>query len=316
MNLLQKFFALVATSLLVTGALLAQEALQVQPTIMVIPYAREGQDIRTVLEDNFNLRIAVSKVKEAFDNRGFSTVDFVAKLKEAQTRAIFKADNQTSVKQQIVDFSGADIYVETEINEQKGSTGNSVKVIITAYEASSAMSLSNKTGDSGKFYSDDYSLLCERAIKPILEDFLNVMNAKFTEIIKNGRFIAIEFSFAPDSPYNAETEVGANALPLADALELWVEKMTMELCKQSKAPDECQGGYYHLQGRTELGVNFDQVRIPLKINQGNSITNYTVSKFSLEIHKYFQSLKIADDPSSKMKVKRDIRGATIIVNIQ
>ena len=57
----------------------------VQPKIMVIPYTKEGEDIRTVLEEDSNKRIALSKIKEAFDERGVSTIDFVARLKAANT---------------------------------------------------------------------------------------------------------------------------------------------------------------------------------------------------------------------------------------
>ena len=56
----------------------------VQPKIMVIPYVKEGEDLRTILEDDVNKRIALTKIKEAFDSRGFTTVDFVAKLKSAK----------------------------------------------------------------------------------------------------------------------------------------------------------------------------------------------------------------------------------------
>ena len=52
----------------------------VQPKIMVIPYVKEGEDLRTILENDVNKRIALTKIKEAFDSRGFTTVDFVAKL--------------------------------------------------------------------------------------------------------------------------------------------------------------------------------------------------------------------------------------------
>ena len=54
---------------------------KVQPKIMVIPFTKEGEDIRTILEDDINKRIAITKIKEAFDERGFTTVDFTAKLK-------------------------------------------------------------------------------------------------------------------------------------------------------------------------------------------------------------------------------------------
>lgn len=54
----------------------------VQPKIMVIPYTKEGEDIRTILESDVNKRIVLTKIKEAFDSRGFTTVDFTEKRLE------------------------------------------------------------------------------------------------------------------------------------------------------------------------------------------------------------------------------------------
>ena len=48
-----------------------------RPKIMVIPYTTQGEDIRTVLENDVNKRIALTKIKEAFDQRGYTTVDFL-----------------------------------------------------------------------------------------------------------------------------------------------------------------------------------------------------------------------------------------------
>lgn len=45
------------------------------------------------------MRTAVSKVKEAFDQRGWSTVDFVANLRAAQANAAFTSDRQSNFKQ-------------------------------------------------------------------------------------------------------------------------------------------------------------------------------------------------------------------------
>ena len=52
------------------------QVVSVQPKIMVIPYTKEGEDLRIVLENDENKRIAIAKIKEAFDSRGFTTVDF------------------------------------------------------------------------------------------------------------------------------------------------------------------------------------------------------------------------------------------------
>ena len=46
------------------------QVLTVQPKIMVIPYTKEGEDLRTILEADVSRRIAITKIKEAFDSRG------------------------------------------------------------------------------------------------------------------------------------------------------------------------------------------------------------------------------------------------------
>ena len=73
----------------------AQDVVTVQPKIMVIPYTKEGEDIRTILEQDVNKRITLAKIREAFDSRGFTTVDFTARLKAASQSAIFKEENQS-----------------------------------------------------------------------------------------------------------------------------------------------------------------------------------------------------------------------------
>ena len=57
---------------------------QMQPTIMVIPFVSEGQDLRTILESDLNLRVAVAEVKAGFDAKGLKTIDFRARLKQMQ----------------------------------------------------------------------------------------------------------------------------------------------------------------------------------------------------------------------------------------
>ena len=53
---------------------LKSNVVTVQPKVMVIPFTKEGQDIRTILEADINKRVALTKVKEKFDLRGFTTV--------------------------------------------------------------------------------------------------------------------------------------------------------------------------------------------------------------------------------------------------
>jgi Family of unknown function (DUF6175) len=270
----------------------------IQPTIMVIPYTRDKEDIRHVLDADVDRRIAIAKVKEAFDNRGFSTIDFVAKLKETETRQVFSAENQTDIKTQLIEFSGADIYVEVEANKTWSGSGNSVQTILTAYDASTASSLSNKVGFSGKFYTEDYGKLASKAVESVVEDFLNVMQTKFTDIVENGRLVAIEFNIAADSDLKMSTEIGGQDLPLSDALEVWMG-------------DHAFKGYYHIQGTSDLKVIFDQARIPLKDANGAS---YSTNKFALEVFKAMR-LFTRKTGGAKLNVKKEVKGGTIFITL-
>ena len=265
----------------------------VQPKIMVIPYTKEGEDLRTVLENDENKRIAITKIKEGFDKRGFTTVDFVAKLKAAKDNNIFTSDNQTDIKSQIIQMSGADIYIQAEVIVEKGQSGNSVKLILTAYEASTGNSLSNKIGESGKFYTDDFNKLASKAVESCIEDFLNVMQTKFTDIVNNGKSVIIDISFSTDSKYKMSSEIGTDALPLSDQVEMWMEKNSFK-------------NSYHIQGTTDLKMILDDVKIPLKDQATGN--NYNPNKFALELFKFFKGLGLQPG--------KDVKGSTIYITIK
>ncbi len=276
----------------VAGAI-AQNVNTVQPKIMVIPYTKEGEDLRTVLEDDVNKRITLAKIREAFDDRGFTTIDFTARLKAISQNEVFTADNQTDLKSQLIEMSGADIYVEAEMNVLLSSSGNSVKVIVTAYDVSTGASLANKVGDSGKFYTDDIGKLASKSIGSCAEEFLNTIQTKFSDIVENGRSVIINFGFDQNSSYSMSSEIGGQGLQLSDELEMWMEEHVYK-------------NNYHIQGTTDKQMIFDDVRIPLKDPKNGN--NYNTNKFALEIFKFMRKLGL--------QVQRDIKGTTIYITIK
>lgn len=270
----------------------------VQPKIMVIPYTKEREDIRTVLEEDSNKRIALSKIKEAFDERGVSTIDFVARLKAANTASVMNLDNQADIKSAIIDMSGADIYVEAEIIcQQDYVAGQSkpesrVKINVTAYDIATGASLANKIGECGPFYTDDIAKLSMKAISSIADDFLRVMQTKFTDIAEQGRSIMMFITFDEGSAYTMESEVGNQGLTLQDEIELWVDS-------------SCYNNNYHLQGVTPLNMIFDDIKLPFTDENG---ATYTASKYSMSALKFFRSLGIT--------VSRSLKGNTLYVTIK
>lgn len=265
----------------------------IQPSIMVIPFAKEGEDIRTLIEDDVNKRIAITKVKEGFDERGFNTIDFRAKLKAVLSSQAVEMESQTSLKQQIIEMSGADIYVEVEVDAQTTSSGTSVRLILSAYDAFSAQSLSNKVGESGKFYTEDIGKLTSKAVENCIEPFLNTMNEKFGAIVENGRTVVVSIGFEQNSEFSMDKEVGEDELPLSDALELWFEENSYK-------------NYYHIQGATATKLVLDDVRIPLKDPKTGN--NYRATKFALKLYLYIKK-------ELGLACKKDVNGTTIYIRI-
>jgi len=294
------FFLLLLLSNVITGQVHAQnysqqpEVKTIQPRIMVIPYTKEGEDIRTVLEDDINKRIALSRIKEAFDRRGFTTVDFTSRLKSAMGNAVFVGANKSDVKAQIIQMSGADVYVEAEIDLSKKSSysAKNVKVLLQAYEATSGNSLANIIGES-KLISDDTGLLVSKAVEGSIEEFLNTMQAKFTDIVNDGKTILVSIGFDANSEYDLSSPAGSDNQLLSDLIEIWMSENAFK-------------NYYHLQGVSDTEMLFDDVRIPLRDPVTNA--NYTLNRFALSLYQYLRTLG--------MNAKRDVRGNTLFITIQ
>jgi hypothetical protein len=258
---------------------------------MVIPFVKETQDMRTILENDLHLRVAVSKIKEGFDNRGFNTIDFRAKVKQLNNDKAVELENKSSLKQEIIELSGADIYIETEATVAKSDGGNSVTVIVTAYDAFSGFSLANKLKTSPKFYTENYERLTEKACEGLVEDFLNTLQAKFDEIVVNGRIATLSITFGQSATVDLDTELGTPPQLLSDQIENWLEKNAFK-------------GYFHTSGVTATKMLVDELRVPFKDANGN---NYRISKFAAEFRNFLKGLGIEST--------RDIQGNKIFITI-
>lgn len=292
---MKKLFHIVImiVAMLVSNITMAQSVVSVQPKIMVLPYIKQGQDYRTILENDVNKRIVLTKIKEAFDNEGFTTVDLVARLKTLSQSAAFQEDNQTDLKKMVIEQSGADVYVEAEITCSAGSSGNSVKMILTAYEVSSGNSLSNKVGDSGRFYTNDVGALASKAVSKVAKEFLGTMQMKFDEIVANGRSIVINFGFLDTSDLSMDSEVGNDGNPLKDEIELWMEENAYK-------------NQYHIQGTVSKSMIFDDVKIPLR--DPATGRNYNVNKFMMSMRKFLRGLGLT--------FEENINGGALYINFK
>jgi len=177
------------------------------------------------------------------------------------------------------------MYVEVEVFVQKASNGNSVKLILQGYDSFTGQSLSNKIGESGKFYTDDIAKLSQKAAASCSEEFLNTLNSKFGDIVENGRSLRMSIGFDENSEYNMDSEIGGSGDLISDLMEDWLD-------------DNAYKNNFHLQGISESEMIVDDFRIPLKDERGR---NYRASKVARAIRKYITGLGLS--------VKTDMEGS-------
>lgn len=265
----------------------------IQPTIMVIPFVAKNQSIRKKLESDNNILVAVTKVKEGFDNRGVNTIDLRAKLKQLSNIDVMESDAETTEKDEVLRLSGADIYVEVQSKKNYSGSGNSVSLILTAFDAFSGQSLSNKVSNSPSFYTKNFEKLTEKAVESVIEEFLNTIQVKFDEIRENGRSLVLTIGMNEESEIDFDKEYNDGADLLSDLIEDWVEENAYK-------------GYYHMQGITTTKMIFDDVRVPIKeLKMGKS---YRVSHFVRKLRKFLRNLDL--------KFDRSIQGNNIVITIK
>lgn len=265
----------------------------IQPTIMVIPFVAKGESIRKKLEHDNNILVAVTKVKEGFDKRGINTIDLRAKLKQLSNIDVLEEDAETSDKDEVIRLSGADIYVEVQSKRNYSSSGNSVSLVLTAYDAFSGQSLANKVVNSPSFYTKNFEKLTEKAVEKTIDDFLNTIQTKFDNILENGRSIVLTIGITDDSDVDFDKEYNNGNDLLSELIEDWVEENAFK-------------NYYHMQGITKSKLIFDDIRIPVKdLKTGKT---YKVSSFVRKLRKFLRSLNL--------KFDRSIQGSNIVITIK
>lgn len=259
----------------------------VQPTIMVIPFTPKGESLRKNLESDEHLRVAITKVKEGFDNRGINTIDLRAKLKQLSNIDALEADAVDDIKNQVIELSGADVYIEVESKINRSNTGNSVTIVVTAFDAFNGQSLANKVSTSPSFYTEKFDKLIEKAVDNVIEDFLNTIQSKFDLIVENGRSIVLNVSIAEGSEIDLDSEFDKDLL--SDLIEFWVE-------------ENAYNNYYHLQGMTTSKMIFDDIKIPLLDPEtGNT---YRVTHFAAKFRRYLRELDL--------EVERVVQGSNLV----
>jgi hypothetical protein len=284
------------------GEVFCQESTitQVQPTIMVVPYTSKGEDLRAKIESKTDpsYRMALQVISNAFSNKGFTTKDFVNNLQNTLNDQIISESNtsQTELFKKVIELSPTDYYIQTEILRVPSSSGNRVRILMSAIDKFSGDKTAAQPMESQPFRSEDWSKLTDLALKDggKLESFFVLLKKEFAKIRETGRTISVKVEVSETSVHKLSDEVGDDFDMLSDLIVVWVKENAFK-------------NYAHTRGNTGILLYFDEVKIPLRDKNGN---NYDINDFSKGLYKFLRRTgKLTS--SGSLKVRKDIKGTML-----
>lgn len=226
------------------------------PSIMVVPYKTEEETYQSILQNDFDRRLAVSKVQNGFNQLGVTTVDFEGKLNATWRSTDFNANTEDSDEKSMLMNSGADVYVIVDIKKDISETnGSRISLIMKAYETASGNVLASRENWTNRFHTTNLDVLCAYAIDGELKGFLDDVALNFARAIGEGTSVVLHIAKSSDSALNLNSKVGPNNYILSSVIRRWVRA-------------NAQNGRAHLQGLVAETMIFDDVKIPSKDADG------------------------------------------------
>lgn len=189
-----------------------------KPTIMVVPYLKEGESYGSVLENDYDRRIAVSRVQNGFESRDITTVDFQAKLQAEKRQQNYEENAAESNDRSLLLSSGADVYVTVDIKKETSTAGSRVSLIMKAYERVSGDVLASKDGWTNRFRTTATDALCGYAVQDLLPSFLDDICKNFSQRISQGSRVVLRFAIDGASTMTMNSSVGPNNYSLSNII--------------------------------------------------------------------------------------------------
>ena len=263
-----------------------------KPTIIVVPYKKEGESYKAILENDFDKRIAVSEVKKELENLGIKTIDLQGRL-DATNRGMQYDDNigtaESNDKQMLLS-SGADVYVIVDLKKDVSAEGSRVALIMEARETASGTMWASENGWTKRYPTSATDQLCAFAVKDNLPPLLAQIEKNYANPINAVLRVAVDGTSAItlfDECDNGER--------IIDAIQDWLDRNAHQ-------------GDYHLQGEMAESAIFDYVIIPRQDKNGYKMTT---SKFARELRKHLISLGVQLDGATGVRIE----GNTIMLTI-
>ena len=248
---------------------------QLQPKILIIPMVQNGEDIREKIESNPNLRIAISLVKKAFDQRGYTTFDFLTALKSAEESSMRDNANGTVLsKNEIINkYTKAEIEVQIDFTEfPPNKDGKQIQIILNANVVGEASAFASEPCISKRLNVEINELMIQ-SINSNIDAFMSTIQTKFSNIVKEGVSYYIELQIANGESIRFNDEIPGDNDQFSYIIYDWMR-------------NNAHNNYANMDDESESELTFT-VKIPLR--NANTGQNYTITDFQRSFRSFLKS---------------------------
>ena len=228
-----------------------------KPTIIVVPYKKEGESFQSILENDYDLRVAVAAVQKGFEDCDIKTRDLQGTI-DAMKRRMQYEDNAgaaDSNDKQLLLSSGADVYVTVDMKKDVTEQDARVSLIMKAYETASGTIWASEDGWTNRFRTRATDVLCSHAVKDNLPKFLEQIVKNYSQPAR----VVLQISISGSSISSLNDASCSNGERILDFIQNWLDRNAFE-------------GDYHMQGIMGESAIFDYVMIPMQDENGYKMT--------------------------------------------
>ncbi len=258
-----------------------------QPSVMVLPRTVQGEDLRSIMDEQPEVRYAVSKIKQAFDDREFTTMDFETTLTSITRDETVTKDSQTEFKNRLFRNIPSDIIVEIDVIMNNSGKLNRATVVLEANVTDNGNSMASVSLAGNYFQTEDKILLIGSALRKVnkdsensellIDEFLRKIYEKWGEMHNTGKSVKMEFSLSQDATITMNDEVASRGEKLKYVIEDWLEETALD-------------NYYVVTSVTETKLIVSDYRYPIR--DPKNCTNMTARKIERKLDRFFDKINL------------------------
>lgn len=270
-----------------------------KPTIMVVPsdnwciknnyvqqFDNQGRtmtlpDYRAALQNDSDLLLAISKINEMMAERGFPLKNLESCLKTLMNQsaedAMLTSKSGSEVAESPIDelkkVAKADIWMQLTYTINQTGPKKSLTFNLQGLDAYTDKQIAGASGTGSPTFSTELSILLEEAVLMHIDSFNAQLQSHFDDIFANGREIVVRIKVWDDADYDLEEEFDGDELGLI--IEDWMADNTVN-------------GRFNTTDATENMMLFEQVRIPLEMEDDGRVRQVDARRWVGLLRKYLK----------------------------